>query len=88
MVVLGVSKDSVASHHKFICKYNYKVELLSDADGQLCHFFDVFKEKNMYGKKYMGIERSTFIIDPSGKITKEFRKVSSPGHAAVMLAEI
>ena len=78
----------MASHHKFICKYNYKVELLSDADGQLCHFFDVFKEKNMYGKKYMGIERSTFIIDPSGKITKEFRKVSSPGHAAVMLAEI
>jgi thioredoxin-dependent peroxiredoxin len=87
-VVLGISKDSVASHHKFICKHNYKVELLSDIEGKLCDFFGVFKEKNMYGKKYMGIERSTFIIDTNGKIIKEFRKVSAPGHAALMLSEI
>lgn len=87
-VVFGVSKDSVESHNKFVCKYNYKVELLSDQKGQLCDFFDVIKEKNMYGKKYMGIERSTFVIDGTGKITKEFRKVSAPGHAQFVLEQI
>lgn len=87
-VVFGVSKDSVESHNKFICKYDYKVELLSDSEGQLCDYFDVIKEKNMYGKKYMGIERSTFIIDADGKIVKEFRKVSPPGHAQFILEQI
>lgn len=87
-VVFGVSKDSVESHNKFVCKYNYKVELLSDHQGELCDFFDVIKEKNMYGKKYLGIERSTFIIDSQGKITKEFRKVSAPGHAQFILEQI
>lgn len=87
-VVFGVSKDSVESHNKFICKYDYKVELLSDSDGALCDYFDVIKEKNMYGKKYMGIERSTFVIDATGKIVKEFRKVSPPGHAQFILDQI
>jgi peroxiredoxin Q/BCP len=87
-VVFGVSKDSVESHNKFICKYDYKVELLSDSDGALCDYFDVIKEKNMYGKKYLGIERSTFVIDTSGKIVKEFRKVSPPGHAQFILEQI
>ena len=87
-VVFGVSKDSVESHNKFICKYDYKVELLSDSEGALCDYFDVIKEKNMYGKKFMGIERSTFVIDAEGKIAKEFRKVSPPGHAQFILQQI
>lgn len=86
--VLGVSRDSVKSHDKFICKYNYKVELLSDDQSKLCNYFDVIKEKNMYGKKVMGIERSTFVIDESGKIIQEFRKVKAEGHAAAVLAAL
>ncbi len=87
-VVLGVSRDSVQSHHKFICKYDYKIELLSDSEEKLCRFFDVIKEKNMYGKMVMGIERSTFIIDPNGVITKEYRKVKAEGHAAEVLSNL
>lgn len=87
-VVFGVSKDSVESHNKFICKYDYKVELLSDSESALCDYFDVIKEKNMYGKKFMGIERSTFVIDATGTIVKEFRKVSPEGHAQFILEQI
>ena len=84
-VVFGVSKDTSDSHDKFICKYDLKIDLLSDEDGKLCKIFDVIKEKNMYGKKYMGIERSTFVLDANLKIVKEVRKVSPDGHAQEIL---
>ena len=84
-VVYGISRDSVQSHCKFIDKYGYQFELLSDPEEMLCQLFDVIKEKNMYGKKVMGIERSTFVIDEFGKLIGEFRKVSPPGHADQML---
>lgn len=83
--VFGVSKDSVISHDKFICKYNFKFDLISDADGLLCQHFDVIKEKNMYGKKVMGIERSTFVINEKSEMIHEFRKVKALGHAAEVL---
>lgn len=84
-VVVGVSRDSLKSHDKFICKYDFKFELLSDENEELCQMFDVIKEKNMYGKKVLGIERSTFIIDEAGKLVAEFRKIKAAGHAAEML---
>nr|BFD62841.1 peroxiredoxin [Bdellovibrio sp. HM001] len=84
-VVFGVSRDSLKSHDKFICKYDFKFELLSDEDEELCKLFDVIKEKNMYGKKVMGIERSTFVIDEDQKLVGEFRKIKAPGHAAEIL---
>jgi len=83
--VFGVSRDSVKSHDKFICKYNFKFELLADTDEVLCKIFDVIKEKNMYGRMVLGIERSTFVIDESGKLVGEFRKIKAQGHAAEML---
>jgi len=84
-VVLGVSRDSVASHEKFKAKFEFPFELLSDADERLCRQFDVIKEKNMYGKRVMGIERSTFLIDEDGKLRAEWRKVRAKGHAAEVL---
>ncbi len=84
-VVFGVSKDSVESHDKFICKYDFKIDLISDEKEQLCQIFDVIKEKNMYGKKYMGIERSTFVLDENLKVVREMRKVSPAGHAQEVL---
>lgn len=87
-VVYGVSKDSVSSHCKFRDKYGFEFELLSDENGRLCDLFDVIKEKNNYGKKYMGIERSTFIIGEDGKLAKEYRKVSAAGHAEAVLNDI
>lgn len=86
--IYGVSKDSVESHDKFKCKYNFPFDLLSDESGVLCEAFDVIKEKNMYGKKFMGIERSTFIIDESGKVVGEYRKISLAGHAEFILEEV
>ncbi|MBV2167340.1 MAG: peroxiredoxin [Bdellovibrio sp.] len=83
--VYGISRDSLKSHDKFICKYDFKFELLSDEDEEVCKLFDVIKEKNMYGKKVMGIERSTFVIDESQKLVGEFRKVKAEGHAAEIL---
>lgn len=85
-VVYGISRDSVASHCKFRDKYGFKFELLSDDDETLCRLFDVIKEKNMYGKKVMGIERSTFIIDENQNLLAEFRKVKAEGHAEQMLS--
>ena len=85
-VILGVSKDSVASHEKFREKQGFKFDLISDADGKFCEKFDVIKEKNMYGKKYMGIERSTFLLDTEGKLRQEWRKVKVKGHAEEVLA--
>lgn len=85
-VVVGISKDSEKSHAKFIAKYDLKVSLGSDESGDVCEAFGVWVEKSMYGKKYMGIERSTFLIDAQGKIARVWRKVKVPGHAAEVLA--
>ena len=87
-VIVGVSTDSVASHEKFKAKYEFPFELLADTDEALCKLFDVIKEKSMYGKKYMGVERSTFLIDAKGVLRQEWRKVKVPGHAAEVLAAV
>ncbi len=84
-VIFGVSRDSVASHERFKEKQGFPFELLSDPDEALCKKFDVIKEKNMYGKKHMGIERSTFLIDADGKLRNEWRKVKVKGHAEEVL---
>jgi thioredoxin-dependent peroxiredoxin len=85
-VVIGISKDSEKSHSKFIAKYDLKVTLGSDENGEVCEAFGVWVEKSMYGKKYMGIERSTFLIDPQSKVVQVWRKVKVSGHAAEVLA--
>jgi len=79
-VVFGVSRDSIKSHENFKDKYDFPFQLISDPDEKICNIFDVIKEKSMYGKKYMGIERSTFLIDTKGKLVKEWRKVKVKGH--------
>ncbi|MEM9209805.1 MAG: peroxiredoxin [Pseudomonadota bacterium] len=84
-VILGVSRDSLASHEKFRAKFDFPFDLLSDPDEALCRQFDVIKEKNMYGRKVMGIERSTFLIDADGKLRGEWRKVKVKGHAEEVL---
>ena len=86
--VFGVSKDSIESHDKFIKKQNLTISLLSDENGTVCEDFGVWKEKSMYGKIYMGIERSTFIIDGKGLVIKEWRKVKVPGHVNEVLQVI
>ncbi|MFM5915576.1 MAG: peroxiredoxin [Chakrabartia godavariana] len=83
--IVGISKDSVASHAKFAAKYDLKVELGSDADGGVCEAFGTWVEKSMYGRKYMGIERATFLIDANGTVARVWRKVKVPGHAADVL---
>ena len=84
--IVGVSPDSVASHEKFKAKYGFPFALLSDEDKAACELFGVWKEKSMYGKKYMGVERSTFLIDSKGVLRQEWRKVKVPGHAEEVLA--
>jgi peroxiredoxin Q/BCP len=84
--VIGVSRDSLASHAKFQGKYGLPFELVSDSDEKLCRQFDVIKDKNMYGKKVRGIERSTFLVDAGGVLRKEWRKVKVDGHVAQVLA--
>ena len=86
--IFGISKDSSESHEKFIKKQNLAISLLSDKNGTVCEDFGVWKEKSMYGKTYMGIERSTFIIDGSGLVIKEWRKVKVPGHVNEVLQVI
>ena len=83
--ILGVSPDTVASHEKFKAKYEFPFELLSDEEQQLCQLFDVWREKSLYGRKFMGVERSTFLIDSSGVLRQEWRKVKVPGHAEAVL---
>jgi thioredoxin-dependent peroxiredoxin len=83
--VVGVSPDSPASHEKFRQKYGFPFALLSDGDKSACQLFDVWKEKSMYGRKYMGVERSTFLIDGKGVLRREWRKVKVPGHAEEVL---
>lgn len=83
-IVLGVSKDTVAKHEKFIAKHDLKIQLLSDEHGDVCESYGVWVEKNMYGKTYMGIERATFLIS-DGKIARAWRKVKVPGHVDAVL---
>lgn len=84
-VIFGVSTDSIASHDKFKAKFGFPFELLSDEQQQLCQLFDVIKEKSMYGRKFIGVERSTFLIDSDGVLRQEWRKVKVPGHAEAVL---
>lgn len=86
--ILGVSRDSVASHEKFKAKQEFPFDLLSDSDEVLCAMFDVIREKNMYGKRVLGIERSTFIIDAGGVLRDEIRKVKVKGHAQDVLERV
>ena len=86
--VIGISKDSVKSHDKFVAKQSLKVALLSDESNDVCEKFDVWKEKSMYGKTYFGIERSTFLIDGAGNVVKEWRKVKVPGHVDAVLEAV
>lgn len=85
-VIFGISRDSLRSHENFKAKQELPFELISDPDELLCKQFDVIKEKNMFGKKHLGIERSTFLIDQTGVLHAEWRKVKVPGHAAEVLA--
>lgn len=87
-VVLGVSKDSLSSHEKFIDKFGLNFLLLADTRGDLCEQYGVFKEKSMFGKTFLGIVRSTFLIDPEGKITKIWRNVKVDGHEKEVLDAI
>jgi thioredoxin-dependent peroxiredoxin len=87
-VVVGVSRDSLKSHENFKTKMAFPFELLSDADEALCGKFGVMKIKNMYGKKVRGIERSTFLIGPDGKLVREWRGVKVPGHAEEVLEAV
>jgi thioredoxin-dependent peroxiredoxin len=84
-VVIGVSKDSLKSHQKFRQKYDLKIKLASDSDTQVAEQFGVWVQKSMYGRTYMGLERSTFLIDRDGKIAQIWRKVKVPGHAEQVL---
>lgn len=86
--VFGVSKDTVAKHDKFIAKHSLGVPLLSDAESDLCERCGVWVEKSMYGKKYMGIERATFLIDGAGVVQQVWRKVKVPGHAEEVLKAV
>lgn len=86
--VFGVSRDSLASHEKFKDKQAFPFELISDPDEKLCRQFDVIKEKSLYGRKFMGIERSTFLIDKDGKLRAEWRKVKVKGHAEEVLTAV
>jgi thioredoxin-dependent peroxiredoxin len=85
-VIVGCSRDSLKSHESFKAKMGFPFELISDADESLCKQFDVIKMKNMYGKQVRGIERSTFLIDGSGKLVREWRKIKVDGHVQEVLA--
>mgnify|MGYP003952574063 FL=1 len=86
--VIGVSKDSIKRHDKFKAKYELPFLLASDADGDVCERYGVWVEKSMYGKKFMGIERATFLIDGKGKVRKVWRKVKVAGHAESVLEAV
>jgi thioredoxin-dependent peroxiredoxin len=83
--IVGVSRDSVASHGKFAAKESLPFPLLADTQEKLCKMFDVIREKSLYGRKYMGVERSTFLIDATGTLRQEWRNVKVPGHAETVL---
>lgn len=84
--IVGISRDPVKSHDKFKAKYGLGFPLMADVDGKLCQAYGTWVEKSMYGRKYMGIERATFLIDARGKIRNVWRKVKVPGHAEEVLA--
>jgi peroxiredoxin Q/BCP len=86
--ILGISPDSLASHEKFKAKYEFPFELAADVDKTACTLFDVYKEKSMYGRKYLGVERSTFLVDEHGVLRQEWRKVKVKDHAAAVLAAV
>ena len=86
--VIGVSRDPMKKHEKFIGKYDLKVPLLSDEDGAISNAFGTWVEKSMYGRKYMGMERATFLIDEERRVVKAWRKVKVPGHAAEVLEAV
>lgn len=86
--VIGVSKDTIEKHEKFIHKHGLTIPLLSDADGQMCEDFGVWKEKSMYGRQYMGIERTTFLINPIGEIQHIWHKVRVKGHVENVLETV
>ena len=85
-LVFGISRDSLRTHENFRAKQGFPFELISDADETLCRLFDVIRQKQLYGKQYEGIERSTFLIDREGVLRREWRKVKVPGHVAEVLA--
>jgi peroxiredoxin Q/BCP len=87
-IVVGVSPDSLKSHDRFIDKFDLPFVLLSDPDHEVAEKYGVWVEKSMYGRKYMGIERSTFVIDPTGKLKAEFRKVKVDGHVDEVLVAV
>lgn len=87
-VILGVSRDSVRSHENFRAKHAFPFPLLADPDETLCRLFDVIKLKKNYGKEFLGVERSTFLIDAEGVLRQEWRKVKADGHAAQVLAAV
>ena len=86
--IVGISPDSLASHEKFKKKMNFTFDLLSDPEQKVCKLYDVIQEKSMYGKKYMGVERSTFLIDATGVLRQEWRKVKVNAHAEAVLAAV
>jgi thioredoxin-dependent peroxiredoxin len=83
--IVGVSRDSLTSHEKFAAKESLPFPLLADTEEKLCRLFDVIKPKSLYGRKYLGVERSTFLLDSSGRLQREWRKVKVPGHAEEVL---
>jgi len=87
-IVLGISRDTLSSHEKFRDKHKFPFELISDPQEKLCRLFDVIKEKNMYGRKVLGIERSTFLIDAQGVLRREWRKVKVAGHVEEVLEAV
>lgn len=87
-VILGISPDSVKSHQKFKAKYELPFTLLADEEKVALQAYDIWKEKSMYGRKYMGVERTTFVIDPDGRIARVFEKVKPAGHAEEVMAAI
>lgn len=86
--IIGVSRDSLKSHHNFIEKQDLSILLLSDPEQKLIQAFDVIKEKSMYGKKYLGVDRSTFVLDEDGKIIQSLRGVKAKGHAEMLLESL
>jgi peroxiredoxin Q/BCP len=85
-VIFGVSRDGMKSHENFKCKQGFPFELISDKDESLCQLFDVIKLKKLYGKEYLGVDRSTFLIDQDGVLRQEWRGVKVPGHVEAVLA--
>ncbi len=86
--LIGVSRDSVKAQQNFIAKRELTIDLIADVDSELCTYFEVLKEKNMFGKSYIGIERSTFVLDENFQIIKEYRKIKVAGHAKEVLENL